>query len=637
MATTINPRDVELQAASARLVGVSLPPNVVVDPDNVDGLGLILDGIKRVWISATSQIFQIAKTGTISPASIILTANIRDLTGTPTLTIVPGSGTMSVVPALTAGVFSFTPAQLTSDTITLRLSLTEGSTTYSDDFTFVKVREGADSISGWLTNESHTVAADSAGNVLNYNGASGRFEVRLGLLDVRTVSTFAVASGGNPDGLTVAITASGSNAGNYSVTGGFPANKETVTITFNATYGTTVVPKVLTLTKSKAGVNGTSGVRGSRSFYYALGGSTNTWSDVIATTTASANGGPILNDQVTEYNNSVDFSQTKFWNGSTWVNVDAVIDGNLLVKGTVGASKVVVNAGAGANVWFDPNYADASAWQPSLWGSVPQRAVITDGIAGGTAMRSPVAALASARGSFRTPAVVGKKYRVSVKGRKSAGANGLLYLRLDIGNSRVGTYSEVTIGIESVSPSSSGWTEYSAVWTATAPYVSPVLILNIDAAVGYMEAQDIRIEEMNAAGLVVQGGIVADQIDSRGLTIRDNSNNILFGVGTALDYSLVGGSTKPEDNATFGAEFGVNIAGKITGSNASTYIASAAIGSAQISTVNANQVNAASLSAITATIGTLRTAATGARTEIKDNLIEVYDSSNILRIRLGVW
>jgi hypothetical protein len=43
------------------------------------------------------------------------------------------------------------------------------------------------------------------------------------------------------------------------------------------------------------------------------------------------------------------------------------------------------------------------------------------------------------------------------------------------------------------------------------------------------------------------------------------------------------------------------------------------------------------LSAITATIGTLRTATSGARTEIKDNLIEVYDSSGNLRVRLGVW
>ena len=44
-----------------------------------------------------------------------------------------------------------------------------------------------------------------------------------------------------------------------------------------------------------------------------------------------------------------------------------------------------------------------------------------------------------------------------------------------------------------------------------------------------------------------------------------------------------------------------------------------------------------SLSAISATIGTLRTATTGARTEIRDNLIEVYDASGKVRIKMGVF
>lgn len=44
-----------------------------------------------------------------------------------------------------------------------------------------------------------------------------------------------------------------------------------------------------------------------------------------------------------------------------------------------------------------------------------------------------------------------------------------------------------------------------------------------------------------------------------------------------------------------------------------------------------------SLSAITARIGVLRTATSGARTEIKDNLIEVYDANGRRRVRLGVW
>lgn len=53
--------------------------------------------------------------------------------------------------------------------------------------------------------------------------------------------------------------------------------------------------------------------------------------------------------------------------------------------------------------------------------------------------------------------------------------------------------------------------------------------------------------------------------------------------------------------------------------------------------VTAEKMSVTSLSAITATIGTLRTATSGARTEIADNIIRVYDSNNVLRVRLGVW
>ena len=53
--------------------------------------------------------------------------------------------------------------------------------------------------------------------------------------------------------------------------------------------------------------------------------------------------------------------------------------------------------------------------------------------------------------------------------------------------------------------------------------------------------------------------------------------------------------------------------------------------------VTADKLAVTSLSAITANIGILRTKTSGARTEIKDNLIEVYDSNNMLRVRMGVW
>nr|DAN23705.1 MAG TPA: minor structural protein [Caudoviricetes sp.] len=53
--------------------------------------------------------------------------------------------------------------------------------------------------------------------------------------------------------------------------------------------------------------------------------------------------------------------------------------------------------------------------------------------------------------------------------------------------------------------------------------------------------------------------------------------------------------------------------------------------------ITGDKLNVNSLSSISAKIGTLRTATTGARIEIRDNLIEVYDENNRLRVRVGVW
>lgn len=53
--------------------------------------------------------------------------------------------------------------------------------------------------------------------------------------------------------------------------------------------------------------------------------------------------------------------------------------------------------------------------------------------------------------------------------------------------------------------------------------------------------------------------------------------------------------------------------------------------------ITADKLNVTSLSAITATIGLLRTAVSGARLEIRDNLLLVFDAANVLRVRLGIW
>jgi hypothetical protein len=66
-------------------------------------------------------------------------------------------------------------------------------------------------------------------------------------------------------------------------------------------------------------------------------------------------------------------------------------------------------------------------------------------------------------------------------------------------------------------------------------------------------------------------------------------------------------------------------------------IASATITGDRIAgnTITADKMSVSSLSAITATIGTLRTATTGARVEVADNVIRVFDTSGVLRVKIG--
>ena len=84
---------------------------------------------------------------------------------------------------------------------------------------------------------------------------------------------------------------------------------------------------------------------------------------------------------------------------------------------------------------------------------------------------------------------------------------------------------------------------------------------------------------------------------------------------------------------------GATIDGKLLHVTGDTVIEKNVIakGMIQAGAVTADKLDVSSLSAITATIGTLRTKASGARMELHDNLILIYDENNVVRLRLGVW
>lgn len=138
--------------------------------------------------------------------------------------------------------------------------------------------------------------------------------------------------------------------------------------------------------------------------------------------------------------------------------------------------------------------------------------------------------------------------------------------------------------------------------------------------------------------------------------------------GDLLDLANVR-IARTEKAATVGATIGTNLLGQMTAANISTFIASAAIGTALIANaainsaliadlavisakiadlsvgttkiaddaITAAKINVAQLDAVSAIVGLLRTASTGARLEIESNQIRVYDASNVLRVRMGVW
>lgn len=68
------------------------------------------------------------------------------------------------------------------------------------------------------------------------------------------------------------------------------------------------------------------------------------WSDAAANTALIPYGGPGRNDIVTEYNAVSNFRQTRFFNTVRWQTLDAKIDGNLLVTGSVSAEALSAEA-----------------------------------------------------------------------------------------------------------------------------------------------------------------------------------------------------------------------------------------------------------------------------------------------------
>lgn len=137
-------------------------------------------------------------------------------------------------------------------------------------------------------------------------------------------------------------------------------------------------------------------------------------------------------------------------------------------------------------------------------------------------------------------------------------------------------------------------------------YMTDVFIQNgtiTNAKIGNLQVDDAKIASANVAKLTAGSLQVGAYIRST---------------------SYVGGSSGWTINADGGAEFAANV---IRGT-----LTAAQIGAG---TIDATKMNVSTLSAITASIGLLRTRPSGARMELKDDKLGVFDSANVLRVRIG--
>lgn len=199
------------------------------------------------------------------------------------------------------------------------------------------------------------------------------------------------------------------------------------------------------------------------------------------------------------------------------------VNATQLAAGAVTTAKLLVT-GQGAALNDDPATSDASAW--ILFQANPfQIANISDGIAGTTALRGNYSWVLSRPVTFDPT----KQYRVSCQAR-NVGGDGVFYLIAALfdqnGVNISGDGTNWFYPASGVVPSSA-WTQYSGIFGAgsgrpfpsTARTMAVGCILNYVGSTGYMECQNLRLEQVIDASLIVDGSITATKLAANSIVV----------------------------------------------------------------------------------------------------------------------
>lgn len=564
-------------------------------------------------LNSSSQAFTYDGLNVLDPAgqSITFTTKLQNI-------VDPVVWTSSPVGLLTST--SDAGATLTSANFGANTSVTVTATagTNSDVISIVRLTDGSTVLVGYLTNESHTLPSDSSGTVSVYTGATGTFKVYYGLTEVTSACIFA--------GVGVNCAGSVTVAGVYTVSSGIAAGTDLSTYTITATHPTYgAITKVFSISKSKAGVSAvisdlsndnhtvptdSSGSNGN------FTGCATTMSVFLGSTDDSANwtyavtksAGVTCTEAVTSRTQTVTAMTTD--TGTVTIVASKA--------GFASQTQVFSISKAKSGVAYGINLSDNSVRKSSAGVLSPTSLTLTASkidVSGITAYtgRFKIYLNGSATATYTSAAdEASKAYTVTATdatikcelylagGTTTLVDTETVLVVADGANGTNGTNgsngSNGTRGSGEFYAVGSSWidsTADNAVYAVYPLLTYPAGLVYGDTVTISNNSNFVNVKYWNgsawtALGTVIDGSLIvtnsitAAKINSNGLSIKDAYGNIILAAGSALDFSNVGGSTKPAPNATVGATFGTNISGQIPVGGASTYIANGALDTLQV-------------------------------------------------------
>lgn len=272
--------------------------------------------------------------------------------------------------------YTYTPTTFNISLLKVELYLAGGTTTLLDTQEIPVVVAGSSGMTLSVSNGSHLIPADNSGAVATYTGSGTTIQVFEGSTPLTYLTTLGTTASAFTIGTPTLSVASSITVGARSGSGTTTAtvaqhssmntSVDSVVISYPITYnranGAQATQTITqSITKAKAG---TLGIRGSRQVYstdaaytstYTFGGQATGASSyaakatsLIATVTAGSTPTTPINGDTVTFSNGTNYVYTITHNGTSWVPPGTIIDGSLLVTGSVTASKINSN---GLSIW----------------------------------------------------------------------------------------------------------------------------------------------------------------------------------------------------------------------------------------------------------------------------------------------